>query len=707
MQPTLRKLVATVVVCLILPAELLQRRYTSFHYDLTSRLLWDGKQNVLALRVSSMGSNSRYVCVCVCVCVSVCARVRACCIRWLCGCTCLLMYVLLCVYNYLRWYAGAGLYRHVWLDVTPKIHVAPMGLAIVPVQADIDLTQRTAVLVINATFQVDKGSAAAAADTGTQPVEWSIDIRSPDGSTVCSVQTTVVIPPPPPPLPPKHLRQQSHLHLPTRPLNCSIVSPRVNCKGDDLARQTGIASAGVCCGLCHNASNNGCRAWTFSAHGGICEFKTNCSNPKGGGGGQTSGGEGVPPQPSPPSPPSPHPPPPPTPPTPPPSPPTPPVPPPPPPPAVQTVVVVQNCTISNILPWSTETPHLYTALATLKSRGGTDSVNVTFGIRKISFSADKGFQLNGVPTKLRGGCVHHANGPLGAKAIDRAEERRVELLKGLGYNAIRTSHNPVSPAFVAACDRLGVLLMEEAFDCWEQGKTKDDYHVYFDEWWERDVRSMVLRDRNAPSIVMWSIGNEIPMRRTQAGWNLSAKLTSFIHDLDPLSGHGRAVTSAYPNVDNNADSYFKPLDVAGYNYGFKRYGSDHLRVPARVMVGTESLPKSSYDNWAAVWNYKHVIGDFIWTAMDCGVFFWCLCLRAFVRAWACRCRWLVCWGCSFPCSAWGALLTPCSLCCLDGWRLQILAKLRLARTDTTGRPSKRATATAPRVGPTTFQIVVI
>ena len=111
--------------------------------------------------------------------------------------------------------------------------------------------------------------------------------------------------------------------------------------------------------------------------------------------------------------------------------------------------------------------------------------------------------------KLQGGCVHHDNGPLGSKAYDRAEERRIEILKAAGFNAIRCSHNPPSPAFLDACDRLGTLVMDEAFDMWRIGNNPYDYHLYFDEWWQSDIESMVMRDRNHPSVILWSIGNEI------------------------------------------------------------------------------------------------------------------------------------------------------------------------------------------------------
>ena len=176
--------------------------------------------------------------------------------------------------------------------------------------------------------------------------------------------------------------------------------------------------------------------------------------------------------------------------------------------------------LKNVKLWSVDTPNLYVASVDIvdSENNVLDHVNRTFGVRKLNFTSTHGFLLNDVPTKLYGGCVHHANGPLGSRTLDRAEERRVELLKDMGYNAIRTSHNPVSPEFLNACDKLGMLVMEEAFDCWEQGKNPDDYHNYFDEWWERDLEAMVLRDRSRPSIVMWSIGNEIPERTTAAGY---------------------------------------------------------------------------------------------------------------------------------------------------------------------------------------------
>jgi beta-galactosidase len=230
------------------------------------------------------------------------------------------------------------------------------------------------------------------------------------------------------------------------------------------------------------------------------------------------------------------------------------------------VVQVNDLKVSTPQLWSLESPHLYTVKIELAGEKGaprgssTDEVSETFGIRTFEFSATDGFKLNGEKILMYGGCVHHDNGPLGAVAIDRAEERRVENLKALGYNAIRTSHNPVSPAFLDACDRIGMLVMHEAFDCWEKGKNSDDYHDYFDQWWHKDLASMVRSSINRPSIVMWSIGNEIPMRASKPGYQLAHELADKVRALDTS---GRPVTSAVPGVADNDDPYFAALDVGG------------------------------------------------------------------------------------------------------------------------------------------------
>ena len=160
--------------------------------------------------------------------------------------------------------------------------------------------------------------------------------------------------------------------------------------------------------------------------------------------------------------------------------------------------------------WSTDSPYLYQAeVSLMEGEKLSDQTIISFGVRKIEISAENGLELNGQNLKLRGGCVHHDNGILGSAAIDRAEERRIELLKENGFNAIRCSHNPPSEKFLEACDRLGMLVIDEAFDHWQLPKNPEDYHRFFDDWWERDLSSMVMRDRNHPSVMLWSIGNEI------------------------------------------------------------------------------------------------------------------------------------------------------------------------------------------------------
>ena len=183
--------------------------------------------------------------------------------------------------------------------------------------------------------------------------------------------------------------------------------------------------------------------------------------------------------------------------------------------------------------WSPADPHMYRAEVEVLMAGViADSVSVPFGIRRVEVDAERGLRINGEPVKLRGGCLHHDNGLLGACAIDRAEERRVELMKAHGFNAIRTSHNPPSTAFLDACDRLGMLVMDEAFDQWERQKNAEDYHLSFADWWQRDLDAMVLRDRNHPSVIMWSIGNEIPERAEPTGVEIARQLTEHIKSLE-------------------------------------------------------------------------------------------------------------------------------------------------------------------------------
>ncbi len=262
----------------------------------------------------------------------------------------------------------------------------------------------------------------------------------------------------------------------------------------------------------------------------------------------------------------------------------------------------QNVKLTNPALWSLETPALY-RLETEVVCGGRvlDTACTTFGIRSLQFSAEKGFFLNDKPLKLKGGCVHHDNGILGAESYARSEERKVEIHKASGYNAIRCAHNPPAPAFLEACDRLGMLVIDEAFDCWRDGKNPYDYHISFDAWWQRDIESMLYRDRNHPSIILWSIGNELMERDGRSkGGQIARMLAGHVHNIDP----SRPVTAAMcgswdPNNQDwsKTDEVFATLDVGGYNYQWRQYVTDHDIHPKRMMVGTESFPGEAFDNW--------------------------------------------------------------------------------------------------------------
>lgn len=282
--------------------------------------------------------------------------------------------------------------------------------------------------------------------------------------------------------------------------------------------------------------------------------------------------------------------------------------------------ISQEIFVTNPKLWSPDSPSLYSAkIIIFEKSEKIDEIKTAFGIRKLEFSVEKGFLLNGVPTKLKGGCMHHDNGPLGSAAFDRAEERRVELMKASGFNAIRTSHNPPSPAFLDACDRLGMLVIDEAFDMWKFPKNEQDYHQWFDEWWQRDIDAMVKRDWNHPSVIMWSTGNEIPESGNPEGVPTSAKLAGYVRSLDPT----RPVTAAVNGLNPGKDPYFATLDITGYNYSF---GGDHgqqsifdvdqTRVPGRISVCTESYPLEAFGAWVDVMDHSWVLGDFVWTGFD-------------------------------------------------------------------------------------------
>ena len=270
--------------------------------------------------------------------------------------------------------------------------------------------------------------------------------------------------------------------------------------------------------------------------------------------------------------------------------------------------------------WSPDAPYLYKVVSELVLNGVvTDKVTNSFGIRSIEISADKGFLLNDQPIALRGGCVHHDNGPLGAATIDRAEIRKVQLLKSFGFNAVRTSHNPPSQQFLDACDSIGIIVIDEAFDQWERGKNLQDYHLYFDTCWQSDISSMVLRDRNHPAVVFWSIGNEINERADAGGLVITKQLRDAVKMLDNTRPVTEAICHFWDHPGYKWDTTaaaFVLLDVGGYNYLWKEYESDHAKYPGRIMMGTESFPLEGFENWQQVKQHPYVIGDFVWTAMD-------------------------------------------------------------------------------------------
>ncbi len=277
---------------------------------------------------------------------------------------------------------------------------------------------------------------------------------------------------------------------------------------------------------------------------------------------------------------------------------------------------VQTLTVSNPALWSPASPTLYHAVSQIRRDGQIiDRVVTPFGIRSLSWSAQKGLLLNGTLIKLTGGSVHDDNGPLGAAAFDRAEERKVELLKAAGDNAVRTAHNPPSPAFLDACDRLGLLVLDEPFDTWKANKVKFDYGRDFDQWWKQDISALVLRDRNHPSVVIWGIGNEIPELEVAQGRVIGKQLADTVRSLDST----RPLTLAFPGTTTapNAEAVFSLLDITGYNYNIlPTYAADHRELPKRLMLTTESYPAKAFPLWQVSQDNSYVLGDLTWTAMD-------------------------------------------------------------------------------------------
>lgn len=278
--------------------------------------------------------------------------------------------------------------------------------------------------------------------------------------------------------------------------------------------------------------------------------------------------------------------------------------------------VTQQLILSNPRLWNCDTPNLYEAKVEILENGKViDSKTETFGIRTIEYDSANGLRINGKQTLIYGGDAHHDNGIIGAAAYRNAEYRRVKQMKDAGFNLVRTSHNPPSEDFLRACDELGLMVIDEAFDGWVDQKNTYDYHLRFKEESSDDAAAMVLRDRNHPSIISWSIGNEIIERKQIASIATAQRLKDAILKHDAT----RPVTEALCAWDKDweiYDPHAAVLDIVGFNYMMFKAKSDHERVPERVMWQTESYPRDAFSNWAMVNDYPYIIGDIVWTALD-------------------------------------------------------------------------------------------
>ena len=284
--------------------------------------------------------------------------------------------------------------------------------------------------------------------------------------------------------------------------------------------------------------------------------------------------------------------------------------------AGQTKTVNTTLTVNNPRLWSPENPALSEINVQLKENGKTiDNATTTYGIRSFSFDAERGFILNGKPVLINGACVHHDDGVLGSRAFDDAEIRKVRQMKQAGFNLIRTSHNPSTRAFLDACDSIGMLVIDEAFDGWRTQKNPYDYSTVIDSCFHSDIHAMVLRDRNHPSIISWSIGNEVIERKDIRVVYTARQMKAAILEKDAT----RPVTEALCAWDRDweiYDPHAEVLDVVGYNYMIFKHASDHQRDPKRIIWQTESYPRDAFRNWAVVNDFPYVVGDMVWTGLD-------------------------------------------------------------------------------------------
>ncbi|MCR4673724.1 MAG: glycoside hydrolase family 2 protein, partial [Lachnospiraceae bacterium] len=328
-----------------------------------------------------------------------------------------------------------------------------------------------------------------------------------------------------------------------------------------------------------------------------------------------------------------------------------------------------NCyiTVPNAKLWDAEHPNLYRVVATIENQGIViDKSDIYTGIRSLSWSAKTGLQVNGKEVKLRGGCIHHTNGILGAVSTRSIEYSKIKKLKEAGFNAIRSAHNPAGKAMLEACDALGLYVMDEAFDQWQLKKVDYDYSIYFKSEWRKDLEAMIRKDYSHPSVIMYSIGNEIADTGRPEGARISSELSNFCHNLDPTrptincfnpvvsnmggsssKGKPEDIINPYEETKNSAatasllaniivtvvpfvqklmgkpdkvEKLLKPcfdtVDIVGLNYAENCYEPHHEYASSRIMLGSETYPHSVAKRWSLVEKNPYIIGDFLWTAMD-------------------------------------------------------------------------------------------
>ena len=319
--------------------------------------------------------------------------------------------------------------------------------------------------------------------------------------------------------------------------------------------------------------------------------------------------------------------------------------------------------LDKIQAWSAESPTMYRMIVELYQEGDLcDTDTQEFGIRTISVDSKRGLRINGQQTKLRGACIHHDSGLIGAATYQVAHYRQVRILKEAGFNAIRMAHNPAAPALLRVCDELGMYVMDETFDSWTRFKGDFDYSLFFEESWKNDVSAMVETDFNHPSVILYSIGNEIPEIGTKHGSRIAKMIHDHIKDIDqtrPTLASINGVFAAgdvipqivediqkqnqvdqsdltgnvndfmtlmdtnmdkivvHPLISQRLDLATASTDIAGYNYMSARYELDAKEHPNRVIVGSETYPPEIARNWSLVKKLASVIGDFTWTGWAC------------------------------------------------------------------------------------------